>query len=176
MTGTELAQGDGIWEDGEWISWDWINAQIADEDAEDPCEIEEFQFESREGFPYSVIEHTQVFLDLIECARRYVDNTGRYLQIWGELGEMYAEIKFGLRRHASLHRGSDGTIGGKRVEVKTISPEKKSDRVRVKASGDFEQLLIVKIDADFAFQAKLFERAQLRGVNAAHQRARFGAP
>lgn len=173
MTNAEILPGDGVWDDGEWISWDWINSQLENEADEDSYEVETAVFESREGFPCRIVEQTEIFLELVECARRYLENTGRYLQIWGELGEIYAEIKFGLRRHVSLHPGSDGTIAGKLVEVKTISPEKTSDRVRVKASGAFEQLLIVKISPEFSFQAKLLERKELRGANATHHRARF---
>jgi len=84
----------------------------------------------------------------VDCAERHFKNTGRYLQVWGELGEIYAEIKFGLCRHGSHQAGSDGTIAGKLVGVKTISPEKGNDHVLVKRQGDFEQLLIVRINED----------------------------
>ena len=47
--------------------------------------------------------------------------------------------------------------------MKTISPEKTTSRVLVKRQGNFEQLLIVRIDHDFQFQAKLFERSDLAG-------------
>jgi hypothetical protein len=95
------------------------------------------------------------------------------LQVWGELGELYAEIKFGLCRHGTGRAGSDGTIAGKLVEVKTISPEKASDRVLVKSQGDFEQLLIVRIDRDFQFQGKLIDRSELRGATGKFLRGRF---
>jgi len=49
--------------------------------------------------------------------------------------------------------------------VKTISPEKSNNRVLVKSQGDFEQLLIVRIDQDFQFKGKLFERSELRGTS-----------
>lgn len=162
MTGAEMEPGDGIWEDGEWISWEWINSQLEGEPEEEAREIEPFR--SREGFPFSVVEQTGIFYDLVDCARRHLENTGRYLQIWGELGEIYAEIKFGLRRHGSLKAGSDGTIEGRLVEVKTISPEKKAPKVSVKRKGDFEQLLVVSISPDFEFQSRLFERSELRGA------------
>ncbi len=110
---------------------------------------------------------------LVDCAARHFKNTGRYLQIWGELGEIYAEIKFGLRRHRTHEAGSDGTIAGKRVEVKTISPEKVSDVVLVKSQGDFEQLLIVRISRDFQFQGKLFDRSDLRGASGRFLRGRL---
>ena len=120
-------------------------------------------FQSRDGFPFSLLQQMEVFEDLIDCARRHFENTGRYLQVWGDLGEIFAEIKFGLRRGRTHMAGSDGTIAGKRVEVKTISPEKIGDRVLVKSQGDFEQLLIVRIDQDFQFSGKLFERGELKG-------------
>jgi hypothetical protein len=32
MTGVEIRDsGDGIWDDGEWISWQWINGQIEEQ-------------------------------------------------------------------------------------------------------------------------------------------------
>ena len=173
MTGIEIQHGDGVWDDGEWISWEWISSELEDEpeDANTVEPIEEFK--SREGFPFSVLKQTEVFLDLVRCAERHFENTGRYLQIWGELGEIYAEIKFGLRRHATHKAGSDGTIAGRLVEVKTISPEKTSDRVLVKSQGDFEQLLIVRISPDFEFQGKLFERSMLTGISGKFLRGRL---
>jgi hypothetical protein len=174
MTGIEIQSGDGIWDDGEWISWEWINAHLEDEESEEVDTADSIEpFQSREDFPFSVVEQTKIFYDLIDCAMRHFENTGRYLQIWGELGEIYAEIKFGLRRHSSHNAGSDGTISGKRVEVKTISPEKKSDRVQVKRQGDFEQLLIVRINKNFEFQGKLFNRGDLKGMTGKFLRGRL---
>ena len=57
------------------------------------------------------------------------------------------------------------------VEVKTISPEKVSDCVLVKSN--FEQLLIIRIDRDFQFQGKLFERSELKGVAGKFLKGRF---
>ena len=173
MTGIEIQPGDGIWDDGEWISWEWINSQLEDE-PEDAYSVEPVEpYKSRDGFPFSVVKQTEIFLDLVDCAMRHFENTGRYLQIWGELGEIYAEIKFGLRRHGTHKAGSDGTISDKLVEVKTISPEKTSDRVLVKSQGDFEQLLIVRINQDFEFQGKLFNRSELSGVAGKFLRGRL---
>ena len=160
------AAGSGAapWE-WKYIDRDWLASELDDEPGDEFDDIEaHLPFQSREGFPFSVVQQTEIFLDLVDCAQRHFDNTGRYLQLWGELGEIYAEIKFGLRRHGTHQAGSDGTIAGRRVEVKTISPEKSSDRVLVKSQGDFEQLLIIRIDRNFQFKGKLFERNQLRGT------------
>lgn len=146
--------------------WQYVDREWADEQLENVLEEDARSIQpvgSRDGFPFSIVEQAEIFRDLVDCAARHFANTGRYLQVWGELGEIYAEIKFGLRRHATHAPGSDGTIGGKLVEVKTISPEKTSDRASVKSQGNFEQLLIVRIDRDFQFRGKLFDRSELKG-------------
>ena len=148
------ATGVAPW-DLEYLSLEWEDSQF-DEEPQAP-------FQSREGYPFSVLEQTEIFNELVDCAERHFKNTGRYLQLWGELGEIYAEIKFGLRRHETHTAGSDGTINGKLVEVKTISPEKSSDRVLVKSQGNFEQLLIIRVDSCFQFEGKLFDRSELTG-------------
>jgi hypothetical protein len=158
------AAGSGVapWE--QYLSREWIDSKLEDEPEEDAYSVKPGgRFQSRDGFPFNVLEQTEIFQDLIDCAARHFKNTGRYLQVWGELGEIYGEIKFGLCRHETHKAGSDGTIAGKLVEVKTISPEKSGDQVLVKSQGNFEQLLIVRIDRDFQFQGKLIDRSELVG-------------
>ncbi|MFP1680288.1 hypothetical protein ACLD02_16440 [Alloalcanivorax sp. C16-2] len=139
---------DGIWDDGEWISWDWINGQLADQ-------------EMQAEYPEASLDVIRVFEDLVEAAREYRDVTGRYLQIWGELGELYGEIKYGIERHAPGTKGSDGRLGNDWVEIKTISPEKGNRTVQVKRAGNFNKLLVVKITQDFEFESKLIDRKTL---------------
>ena len=158
------SSGAAPWE-WEYIDREWVDSQFDDETIS--------PFQSRDGFPFSILEQTELFYELVDCAIRHFENTGRYLQIWGELGEIFAEIQFGLRRHGTHTAGSDGTIAGKLVEVKTISPEKASDRVMVKKQGNFEQLLIIHIDSNFEFQGKLIDRSELKGVDCKFLRARF---
>ena len=43
----------------------------------------------------------------------------------------------------------------------------------VKSQGDFEQLLIVRIDQDFQFQGKLFDRSELKGAASKFLRGRL---
>jgi len=146
---------EGIWDDGEWISWDWINQQI--------CE-QERQVE----FPSASSEILDVFERLVEVAIEYKEVTGRYLPLWGELGELYAEIKFGIKRHRPKAQGSDGKLGNDFVEVKTISPEKRDEKVHVKRAGNFSKLLIVKISDNFQFEAKIINRSSLKKGNGKH--------
>jgi hypothetical protein len=157
MTGRELADtSEGIWDDGEWISWDWINGQLEDQ-------------ELRAAFPKANPDVVRIFQDLVSLAQSYKDTTGRYLQIWGEMGELYAEITYGVVRHKPSTKGSDGRIGNDWIEVKTISPEKLTDTILVKRAGNFNKLLVVRITQDFQFAARLVDRAILgkgKGKNA----------
>jgi len=158
----------------QYIDRDWVDAQLEGESEDEPIPtVENTPYKSRDGFPFRILEQTEIFYELVDCAMRHFENTGRYLQIWGELGEIYAEIKFGLRRHATHEAGSDGTIKGKLVEVKTISPEKSSDQVFVKRQGNFEQLLIVHINEDFQFRGVIIERSELKGATGKFLRGRL---
>ena len=158
MTGQPLNDtSEGIWDDGEWISWDWINGQLADQ---------ELQAE----YPHASLEVIQCFESLVEAALQYKQATGRYLQIWGELGELYAEIKLGITRHRPGTPGSDGRLGNDWIEVKTISPEKIKEQIQVKRAGNFNKLLVVRISAEFEFEHKMIDRKKLGKGKGKHAR------
>jgi hypothetical protein len=144
---------DAVWDDGEWISWEYILSLNPDYlPPEDPDE-------------YETADKDYFFESLVSLAEEYYDACGRYLNIWGELGELYAEAKYGLRRHKSYAQGSDGRIGNDLVEVKTISPEKGEPIVAVKRTGNFNVLVVVKIGPDFSFESRWVERKDLgKGV------------
>ncbi len=146
MTGRELKDDtDGIYDDGEWVSWEWINDEI-------------FKRDMAEKYPEADPAVAQIFIDLVEVARNYCGVTGRYLQIWGELGELYAEIVYGIVRHRPHTPGSDGRMGNDVVEIKTISPEKGSNKVLVSRKGNFNKLLVVKISEKFEFESRMIDR------------------
>lgn len=159
MTGRPLQDSsEGIWDDGEWISWAWINGQLADQ-------------EVQREYPKAKIEVVRIFEDLVALAQAYKYETGRYLQIWGELGELFAEIKFGVVRHRPGAQGSDGRIGNDWIEVKTISPEKTNENIHVKRAGNFNKLLVVKISDEFHFEARVIDRKSLKKAGRSHARA-----
>lgn len=140
MTGLPITGcGDAIWDDGEWISWDYITQQLS-----------------------VPIPEGGLVEDMIVLAKGYFEETGRHLPIYGELGEHYAARRFGVELHEDPRaEGSDGRLRNKLVEIKTISPLRDSRHVRVKAAGNFGYLVIVKIDADFRIDAKLISRKRL---------------
>ena len=120
--------------------------------------------------PQADPELVMIFESLVENAMSYYTLTGRYLQIWGELGELYAEIKYGIKRHKPHTRGSDGKLGNDFVEIKTISPEKAGELVQVKRAGNFNKLLVVKITTDFEFEGRFIERKNLSKGGGTHAR------
>lgn len=161
MTGQQLNDpSDGIWDDGEWISWDYINQHI-------------YESELREAYPLASSELVTVFEDLVNVALEYKAITGRYLQIWGELGELYAEIKYGIKRHKPMTQGSDGKLGNDFVEVKTISPEKGNGQVQVKRAGNFNKLLVVKISEDFEFESRMIDRKTMKKGEGKHAKVKW---
>ena len=106
-------------------------------------------------------ELLNIFESLVSSAKAYKLLTGRYLQIWGELGELYAEIKYGIKRHKAHTQGSDGKLGNDFIEIKTMSPEKDGNKVQVKRAGNFNKLLIVRINSEFQFESNLISRKLL---------------
>ena len=53
-------------------------------------------------------ELSKVFNNLVYNAKLFHSLTNRYLQIWGELGELFGEIHYGIKRHKPHTKGSDG--------------------------------------------------------------------
>lgn len=149
MTGRIINDSsEGIWDDGEWISWDWINQQIHER-------------ELRDRYPNASPDLIQIFEELVDTASNYKYVTGRYLPVFGELGELFAEITFGIKRHKPGTPGSDGRLGNDFIEIKTITPEKRSKKVVVKRKGNFNKLLVVKISEDFEFEARMIDRKHM---------------
>ena len=116
-----------------------------------------------------------IFESLVENAMSYHALTGRYLQIWGELGELYAEINYGIKRHKPHTRDSDGKLGNDFVEIKTISPEKDGGQVQVKRAGNFNKLLVIKISERFEFDGRFIERKQLSKGEGTYARVSWSA-
>ena len=148
MTGRPMGSGDGIYDDGEWISWDWINSQL-------------HQQEVQQEYPQVDPQLAMLFQELVENAQFYYQMTGRYLQIWAEPRAPHAEVKYGIARHKPHTQGSDGKLGNDYIEIKTISPEKNADHIHVKRAGNFSKLLVIKISRDFTFEGRFLDRKRL---------------
>ncbi len=116
----------------------------------------------RDNYPRADPEVAEAFHSLVQVAAKYRELTGRHLSIFGELGELYAEVKFGIKRHRLHAAGSHGRLGNDFIEIKTIGPGNRSNKVRVKRSGNFSKVMVVRITDDYGFEARMVERKVLR--------------
>jgi hypothetical protein len=148
----------------ERVSWDNIEDSVDDEGGWDS--------DSEPKSP-ATLELWELLDDLVGTAQNYFEVTGRHLPIFGELGELFGEAKYGIKRHKPFTQGSDGKLGNDFVEIKTISPLKSDSTVLVKRAGNFSKLLIVKISEDFEFKAKMLDRKSLRKGLGKHIKARW---
>lgn len=152
-----IENNNAFWDDGEWVTWDEIDAQIQYK-------------EWRARYPNADLSLVMVFESLLETAQSYHELTGRHLQVYGDLGELYGVITHGLKLHRNYAQGSDGRIGNDLVEVKTITPFKNNDVVTLNMARNFSKVLIVKINENFEIRAKLISRSSLPRANAGRLR------
>ena len=143
-----LGPDNAIWDDGEWISWDEINQQI---------QYKEWGAK----YPNADRSLIPIFEDLISAAESYYHHTGRHLQVYGDIGELLCAITHGMKLNRNYAPGADGRVGNDHIEVKTITPFKNKDVVEVKASGNFNKLFVVKINADFKIAYRMVDRKKL---------------
>lgn len=144
-----LGPQNAIWEDGEWVSWRSINSHLE-------------KLELQAQYPNADINLVPLFQELLEIAQRYHFASGKHLNIYGDIGELYGAIMYGIKLHKNYAKGSDGRLGNDFVEVKTITPFKKSQSVTVRLDRHFSQLLIVKINEDHEVSGKLVNRSKLQ--------------
>lgn len=143
-----LGPDNAIWDDGEWVSWDHINSELA-------------RMELRERYPLADLNLLSTFNDLLQLAEQYHLVTGRHLQVYGELGELFAAVTYGIQLHRPYAPGSDGRSGKELVEVKTISPMKRKLSVTIDLKGNFSRVVVVRIDPEFEVSARTIARAKL---------------
>lgn len=88
-----LGPDNAIWDDGEWISWAEINQQI---------QYKEW------GAKYPDADRAliPVFEQLLNVAQEYHEKTGLHLQVYGDLGEIFGAITYGIQLHKNYAQGS----------------------------------------------------------------------
>ncbi|WP_033372985.1 hypothetical protein [Sandarakinorhabdus sp. AAP62] len=140
-----------FYDDGEWITWTDINAHLS--------QLERLELRAR--FPHINLNMLPYLRSLLDLAESYYDQTGRHLQVYGDIGELFGEVAHGLKLHRNYAEGSDGKIGNDFVEVKTITPFKNKSSVTINLERNFSKVLIVKINANFEISSKLIDRKSL---------------
>ena len=137
-----------FYDDGEWVTWSEIDEQLRYK-------------EWGAKYPNAIRSMIPYFENLISLAENYHVETGLHLSVYGDIGELFGAITYGIKLNKPHAQGSDGRLGNDHVEIKTISPLKTKDVVVVDTNGHFNKLLIVKINEDFQVSARMIDRKKL---------------
>lgn len=113
------------------------------------------------------------FEDLISLAESYHLETGLHLSVYGDIGELFGAITYGIKLNKTYAQGSDGRLENDHVEIKTITPFKTKDVVMVDTSRHFNKLLVVKINAEFQVSGRMVSRKQLPKRSGRYLRIRW---
>jgi hypothetical protein len=155
-----LGPDNAYWDDGEWISWE----DVSSADIDDYSHLSRLEYEARlrERYPKADITLIPYFEALLKLAENYYLDTGRHLQVYGDIGELFGAIAYGIKLNRNYAPGADGRLGNDHVEIKTITPFNKHDRAIVNLGGNFSKLLLVKINESFCVSGKLIDRKALQ--------------
>lgn len=159
----DLGPDNAFWDDGEWVSWDSFGTDL--DDQESHLALLEREADLRLRYPNAEISLIPFFQDLLEIAERYHGETCKHLQVFGDIGELYGAITYGIKLHRNYAQGSDGKLGDDFVEIKTITPFNTHDRTRVSLAGNFNKLLVVKVDECFRVSGRMIDRKRLPKSN-----------
>lgn len=162
MTGIEIRDsGDGIWDDGEWISWAWINSQIGEDGDESMAGVEieqELNHEPREP-------SLELQLRILAAKQHFENTLDEISPDWGPIGEAYVAECFNVKLCRRHTEGHDGRLGDDLIEIKTITPHKRRAFVTVKRGGNFTVLAVVRIANDGEVAVRFLNRDQLPAGN-----------
>lgn len=155
----ELGPDNAFWIDGEWLDWD----SIIDPEEVRYSRLAELEREAhlRLKYPNADIALIPYFQDLLTLAESYFDETGQHLNVYGDIGELFGAVMYGIKLHKNYAQGSDGRLGNDFVEIKTISPANNKERTTVRLDRHFNKLLMVKISDEFEVSGRLIKRADL---------------
>ena len=164
MTGLPIENsGDGIWDDGEWISWAYINQFI-----EDDTESEAASMTVNTAKALAITEPVREvepqgaeLLALLMDAIAQSADSREASPLWGRIGELYVAERFGVGLTKAYTQGHDGRLGDDLVEIKTITPSKNRPFVPVKRTGNFNFLAVVRVDDNYQLDARLVPRDKL---------------
>ena len=155
----ELGPDNAFWIDGEWLDWD----SIIDPEEVRYSRLAELERETqlRLKYPNADLKLVPYFRDLLTLAESYYIETGQHLNVYGDIGELFGAIMYGIKLHKNNAQGSDGRLGNDFIEIKTISPTNDKGLTSVRLDRHFNKLLVVKISEQFEVSGRLVRRADL---------------
>jgi hypothetical protein len=149
-----------FYDDGEWVTWSEIDRQLRYKEWG-----AKYPNAKRSLIPY--------FESLVSLAEGYYHETGLHLSVYGDIGELFGAITYGIKLNKTYAKGSDGRLGNDHVEIKTITPFKRNDVVVVDRERHFSKLLVVKINEDFQVAGRMLDRKDLPKRDGRYVRIRW---
>lgn len=97
MTANVLGPDNAFWIDGEWLGWD----SIIDPEETKFSRLAELEREAELRLKYPNADPTLVpyFQDLLTLAEAYFCDTGQHLNVYGDIGELFGAIMYGIKLH-----------------------------------------------------------------------------
>lgn len=149
---------DRFWIDGEWIA-PYDEGTFSSE-----AERLEYEAQLKSDYPLAAdVNLVHYYHELLELAEGYYRDTGRHLNVYGDIGELYGAIEYGIRLKKIYAQGADGLLGNDHVEIKTITPLSGTDRKELRRSGNWSKILLVKIDKIFDVRGYMLDRKDFPG-------------
>jgi hypothetical protein len=134
---------------GDFLEWSEFGELDPDEPKTAVLPVLQWQDELKTRFPRGDLSSIRQYLRLANAVQEYYELTGRHLNVYGAMAELYGAMVWGIQLHKLPNaQGSDGKRGNAFVEIKAIGPRSKSNRVAVKLSGHFSELLVVKFSLE----------------------------
>jgi hypothetical protein len=154
ITGIEIRNsGEAVWDDGEWISLEYISRQLAEqEDGAGEASAPAGALDSKRSAEIAELIDQAIFHEKISASP---------FPNWGRVGELYVAERFGVELSRPHAQGHDGRLGNELVEIKTITPRKQKQFVRVKRAGNYSLLAVVRVDEHYNLDARLIRRDRL---------------
>ena len=134
----------GTREEPRWLHWDNVTDSVRRNEGAAPHSADP--------------EIVALFDELLAAAKSYRELTGLHLDVFQELGELYAEIHYGV---GCNRKGAVRGTGGIAVRtIKTTAP-----KVSLRGIEGLDRLLVIRISDDYVFEAKVASRQHLTMVS-----------
>lgn len=160
---------DAVWTDGKWLPL------IDPRDTQEPLNpLVNFDHPAP-SVTFDAARRTALYDSLLTTAERHHKLTGRHLNVFGDIAELYATIAHNIRFGRNDEAGREGRLGDDHYTVKCISPNNTSDTVNLDMSGNFSHVVVVKITADFRVSGRVIARKDLPGSSDQLRKLRWSA-
>lgn len=103
------------------IEPEWVSRS----DVEEQLQYQEW----RAKYPNAIRHLIPCFQDLLALAESYHLETGRHLDVYGVIGELFGAITYGIKLNKNCAQGADGRLGNDHVEIQQAARRENQRRL-----------------------------------------------